>query len=92
MPSLSRYQSANIGQAPAIVNMIRERIRDGQMSFTIEQLVEGKRLDHVAHEYYGDARLWWVIATASGIGWWLQAPPGTRLVIPTDLGQVLALV
>ena len=33
---------------------------------------EGKRLDHYANEYYGDANNWWIIAAASGIGWWLQ--------------------
>jgi hypothetical protein len=43
---------------------------------------EGERLDTIAGESYGDASLWWIIAAASGIGWALQVPPGTRLLIP----------
>ena len=92
MPSLSRYQSANISNAPAVVNMIKKGVERGELSFTTEILQEGRRLDHVAFDYYQDARLWWIIAAASGIGWWLQCPPGTRLVIPTDLGQILTFV
>ena len=92
MPSLSRYQSANISNAPAVVNMIKRGVERGELSFITEILQEGRRLDHVAFDYYQDARLWWIIAAASGIGWWLQCPPGTRLTIPTDLGQILTFV
>ena len=50
-----------------------------------------KRLDHYAQEYYEDPDNWWVIAAASGIGWWLQIPSGVVLSIPTDLDQIEAL-
>jgi len=50
-------------------------------------LNEGERLDTIAGRVYGNARLWWIIAAASGIGWPLQVPPGTQLLIPTDLKQ-----
>ena len=49
---------------------------------------EGKRLDHYAFEYYEDADDWWVIAAASGIGWWLQIPAGIVLSIPNNPQQV----
>ena len=48
----------------------------------------GKRLDHYSFEEYEEARNWWIIAAASGIGWWLQVAPGTVLRIPTDLDQI----
>ena len=92
MPSLSRYQSTDIANSPAIINMIREAVRNGELDLVIDVVKEGKRLDHIADDYYGDARLWWIIAAASGIGWWLQAPPNTRLVIPTNLSQILSFV
>lgn len=92
MPSLSRYQSTNIANAPAVVNMIRMGVKNNTLSYMSDVIPEGKRLDHIAFEYYNDARLWWIIAAASNIGWWLQVPPGTRIVIPTDLNQILNFV
>ena len=58
----------------------------------VRETTEAQRLDILAGEYYGDGRLWWVIAGASGIGWNLQVPPGTYLRIPTDIGQVASIV
>jgi len=49
-------------------------------------------LDHIAGKELGDSQLWWVIAAASRIGWWLQVPPGTVLRIPTKMTQVMAYV
>lgn len=67
---------------------IREAIKVGAVKTTTSVLSENQRLDIIAGNVYGDGRLWWIIATASGIGWWLQAPAGTRLVIPTDLTEI----
>jgi hypothetical protein len=33
-----------------------------------------------------------VLAATSNIGWGLQVPPGTRLLIPIDIGRVMELV
>lgn len=71
---------------------LRNAINAGTVSTIAYTILEGDRLDALAGRYYGDGRLWWVIAAASGIGWWLQVPPGTRLLIPTDLNQVESLV
>ena len=46
----------------------------------------------MAANVYGDSSLWWIIAAASNIGWGLQVPPGTVLKIPTDLGQIVAMM
>lgn len=61
---------------------IRENISNGNIRFTELTLDERVRLDILAGEVYGDGRLSWVIAAASGIGWQMQAPPGTLIRIP----------
>jgi len=43
---------------------------------------QNERLDIIAGEQYNDSTLWWIIAAASNIGWGLQVPPGTLLIIP----------
>lgn len=65
------------------ISAIRENIKNGNINFQITALQEGERLDTIAGKYYGDARLFWVIAAASNIGNVLQTPPGTRIVIPS---------
>lgn len=72
--------------------ILREAAENGVLSVRKDYLREGERLDTLAGIEYGDSRLWWVIAGSSGIGWSLQVPPGTYLLIPTNLAQVAALV
>lgn len=62
---------------------IRDNIENGNISTTKYITKENERLDILAGKYYGDGRLWWIIAAASGIGWGLQMPPGTILKIPS---------
>lgn len=69
---------------------IRDGVADGTISATVFVMTETDRLDSLAGRVYGDGRLWWVIAAASGIGWWVQVPTGTRVVVPTDLSEVEA--
>lgn len=77
--------------AQAIV-VLRRAIATGlvrvQKQFTTTQ---ADRLDHIAGQFYGDGRYWWVIATASDIGWGLQVPEGTLVTI-LDLRDVELLV
>ncbi len=96
--AVSRYQKDTIIGAPrrlstaAAVLRIRQSINAGLIPTRELVLVEGQRLDHLAGNLLGDGRLWWVIAATSNIGWGLQVPPGTRLLIPTDIGRVMELV
>lgn len=51
-----------------------------------------ERLDIVAGRYYGSGIYWWVIACTSGIGWGMQVPPGTVLIIPLNISDVEGIV
>jgi hypothetical protein len=70
---------------------IRNAAVSGRLPSREHILQEGERLDILAGRFYGSGSYWWVIAAASGIGWALQVPPGTRLLIPNDLGQAVGL-
>lgn len=94
---IDRYANDNLVNGKLLgTNSTIQRIRDGVSSGIIATsvivLAEQSRLDVLAGRYYGDGRLWWVIAAASNVGWWLQVPYGTRIVIPTDLSQVMGLI
>ena len=70
------------------VSAIRQSIKEGAIEVTETVFTESKRLDVLAGETYGDGTLWWVIAAASNIGWGLQVPPGTKIVIPASIAQI----
>jgi hypothetical protein len=71
--------------------VVRAGVKSGQIksySMTLTGLI---RLDQLAGKIYGSGNYWWAIAAASNIGWGLQVPPGTRLLIP-DIEQVMNAV
>jgi hypothetical protein len=46
---------------------------------------QSDRLDILANKYYGDTRLWWIIATANNLNdASLSIAPGTQLRIPAN--------
>jgi nucleoid-associated protein YgaU len=50
----------------------------------------GDRLDLLAHKYYGDQALWWVIATANNINdATFYVEEGIQLRIPSDINAIL---
>jgi len=50
----------------------------------------GDRFDTIAHRYYGDSNLWWIIAKANEIGNGKIAPnPEEKLRIPTEIDDIL---
>jgi hypothetical protein len=93
--AVSRYQKDIIVGTPQRLSTansflkLRDAVRAGRLQVSEITLAEGQRLDQLAGQYYGDGKYWWVIAAASEIGWWLQVPPGTRVLIPTDLSEAL---
>ena len=71
---------------------IRRATVTGHLSTKTHVCKENERLDILAGRFLGSSQYWWVIAACSGVGWALQVPPGTRLKIPTDIGQVESLI
>ena len=49
---------------------------------------EGDRLDNLAHKYYSDNTLWWVIAKANGIKGKTALKPGENLRIPLNIQRI----
>lgn len=51
---------------------------------------ETDRLDLLADKYYGDSRMWWIIATANNINdatFFIE--PGTQLRIPSNIQAIV---
>lgn len=77
---------------PRTILALKNAIKDGTVPIAHTLTLTGDdRLDTLAGTYYGDARYWWVIAAASGIGWGLQVPPGTiiNIVRLTDIKDII---
>ncbi len=94
--AIRRYQSTKIydnsiqGTFKGHVS-IRQGIDDGTISYKEIVLSKSERLDIIAGREYGDSEYWWVIAAASKIGWGLQIPEGTQIIVP-NLNQVINLL
>ena len=95
--TVKRYTTASLidgargrGSSKAMLQ-VREGISSGRIKTQRLILQEGERLDQLAGDLYDDSSLWWVLAAASGIGWGLQVPPGTMIVVP-DIVDVAAVV
>ena len=88
--TISRFFNKD-GQQQSIAPFIFRAVRDNSISYKKRITVAGDRLDHIAYEVYQDAQLWWIIAAASGIGWWLQVPAGIVLFIPASSEEISQL-
>ena len=55
-------------------------------------ITESERLDTISAATFGTSDYWWVLAATSGIGWGLQVPPGTIILIPKNLNDVFNYV
>ena len=49
----------------------------------------GDRLDNLAHKYYDDVSLWWIIAKANGIVGRSVIPTATLLRIPSNIAGII---
>ena len=74
------------------VNAIRRAKEFGLIPTKDVILTENQRLDHLAHEFLGNSRLWWILAALSDIGWGLQLPAGTIIKVPTDITSIKAII
>tara|TARA_B000000557_G_C20811325_1_gene460285 strand:+ start:2592 stop:2876 length:285 start_codon:yes stop_codon:yes gene_type:complete len=84
---ISRFINKN-GEEYNISSDIFKAVESGIINYKEVVVEDGKRLDHYSFEEYNDGLNWWIIAAASGIGWWLQVTGGTVIRIPTDLSQI----
>ena len=98
MAIFSRYRSAtklDFGTQYGTsrnVAAVRNGINQGVIPIVDSLVLKGEqRLDHLAAQYYKDARYWWVLAAASDIGWGLQVPAGTIINVP-DINAVSAII
>ena len=73
----------------ATASNIRNAILAGRIPYSTTVLSEGQRLDTLAGQKYGNSSLWWILAAASGIGWGLQVPAGTLILVPDTPGSVV---
>ena len=76
---------------PRSAYLIYRGVDLGAISSIIYKSKEDDRLDILAGKFYGDGRLWWVLAAASGIGWSLQVSPNTIIKVP-DITQIAQIV
>jgi nucleoid-associated protein YgaU len=52
----------------------------------------GDRFYNLAHQYYGDARYWWIIAWFNGIPTEAEANTGDVLEIPLNISEALLVL
>ena len=88
--AISRYYTVN-GQQLSMSSLIYQAVQDNQIDYDIKVSTLGDRLDHMAYSQYKNANYWWIIASASGIGWWLQIPANVVLYIPKSVEQIIRL-
>ena len=84
----NRYQNIKILKTEE-GKRYRKTIEYPKMEKTVDDKyiigMQGDRLDNLAHKYYGDARLWWILARANYLGKGdLSVPIGKQLRIPKD--------
>lgn len=88
--NINRYYLKD-GQQISLSPVIYNAVKNKKIPYKKVVTKSGDRLDHFAYQQYEDANLWWVIASASGIGWWLQVSEGTVLFIPERIEDIINL-
>ena len=94
---MGRYKSDGVIKrgksrgSPLMATKLRQAHAAKQIDSVQIVIGSATRLDHLAFQYMGDPSYWWAIAALSNIGWGLQLPPGTLVVIPTNIKQIKAI-
>jgi nucleoid-associated protein YgaU len=58
---------------------------------TVITVREGDRLDLLAHRFYNDSTLWWIIAEANHlVNGSLFVEPGTIIRIPSNVAEIMS--
>ena len=65
------------------------KFEDVSANWVQHEVTAGEELDQLAFSYGAEnvvnAKRWWLIAEVNNILWPLDVPPGTKLVIPSNL-------
>ena len=85
--AISRFYIRD-GQELSMSPLIYNAVQNSTISYRKLITKSGDRLDRIAFDEYDNAYYWWIIASASGIGWWLQMPEDIVLFIPTSLDEI----
>lgn len=85
--TISRYVRVGVEEV-SISNAIYQAVQNNEIDYKTVITSSGDRLDHMAFKEYQNGTYWWIIAAASGVGWWLQVPEGVVIRIPTNLSQI----
>ena len=74
------------------IPIIRDEIKRGTIPVDEYITKEGDRLDHIAAKKLGSGKYWWILAATSNVGWSMQVPVGTRLLIPESMDRIKLIV
>jgi len=87
---VTRYTDGSFGinSSININSRIYKNVENGSIDYRTYTTKSGDRLDRIAYDQYKDAKLWWIIAAASGIGWWMQVAEGIELRIPLNVEDI----
>jgi phage tail protein X len=84
----SRYVTATVTTAVGPDGETRQEMRPAfprsrLISYTYYRVIDGERVDTIAHDFYGRGDFWWMIADANPeILDWLALDPGTVIRVP----------
>lgn len=68
---MSEYVDRFTRSGRSIANDIYHGVENGEIKLLATEISDGRRLDQIAHKYYGNGMNSWIIAAASGIRWQL---------------------
>jgi phage tail protein X len=84
----SRYVTATVTTAVGPDGETRQEMRPAfpksrLITYTYYRVIDGERVDTIAHDFYGRGDLWWMIADANPeILDWMALDPGTVIRVP----------
>lgn len=86
--STSRYKDSTLALVASSrgtnLTVVPGQQREWSFNFTYHQLTSADRIDLLADQYYGDARMWWNIADANPeVMSWETLTPGQIIRIPS---------
>lgn len=85
-PSYNRYKRAHyVKETTGDWIAAKERDLDTRPrnNDRFHTVIRGERMDLLAYRFWGDSRLWWVLATYNDRDWMFDLKPGDVLRYPT---------